>query len=72
MLGRLVAEFAKGLLIAAALLLLSLLFGIRVASGLPGLVLIVLLTAVWAVVYVGFIQLIALRTRSAAATSATC
>ena len=46
-LGRLVAEFAKGLLIAT----------------------LIVLTALWAVVFVGFMQLIALKTRSAAATN---
>ncbi len=68
-LGRLLAEFVKGLLIAAAIVLLGLVFGITIASGVLGFVLLVLLTASWAVVYVGFIQLIALKTRSAAATN---
>jgi ABC-2 type transport system permease protein len=44
-------------------------FGIDIASGVPGFVLLVALTALWAVVYVGFMQLIALTTRSAAATN---
>jgi ABC-2 type transport system permease protein len=67
-LGRLVAEFAKGVGIAAALILLGLAFGITIASGVLGFVLLVLLTASWSVVFVGFMQLIALKTRSAAAT----
>ena len=67
-LGRLAAEGAKCVLIAAAILLLSLPFGISVASGVLGFVLLVVLTAGWGVVYSGFMQLIALKTRSAAAT----
>ena len=68
-LGRLVAEGAKGLLIAVALVVLGLTFGISIASGVLGFVLLIGLTALWAVVYVGFLQLVALKTRSAAATN---
>ena len=38
-------------------------------SGVPGFVLLLLLTACWAVGYSGFLQLVALKTRSAAATN---
>src|SRR3954467_12560642 len=68
-LGRLVAEIVKGLLIATAIVLLALVFGITIASGPLGFLLLIALTALWAVVYVGFMQLIALKTRSAAATN---
>jgi ABC-2 type transport system permease protein len=68
-LGRLIAELAKGLLIATAIVLLALPFGISLASGIPGFVLLIALTALWAVVFAGFMQLIALKTRSAAATN---
>ena len=68
-LGRLVAEIVKGLGIAAVLVLLALPFGVRLRSGFGGFVLLILLTALWAVVYAGFMQLIALKTRSAAATN---
>ncbi len=68
-LGRLVAELVKGLLIAIAIVLLALPFGISVASGPIGFVLLVVLTALWAGVFTGFMQLIALKTRSAAATN---
>ena len=67
--GRLIAELVKGLLIATAILVLGLAFGISVASGPLGFVLLVALTALWSVVFVGFMQLIALKTRSAAATN---
>src|SRR3954454_12641546 len=68
-LGRLIAEAVKALLIASAIVLLGLAFGIRIASGALGFVLLVLLTAGWAVVYAGYMQIIALKTRSAAATN---
>ena len=67
--GRLIAESVKGLLIATALVLLALIFGISIASGPLGFVLLIGLTALWSVVFVGFMQLIALKTRSAAATN---
>ncbi len=67
--GRLLAEAVKALLIASLIVLLGLAFGIRVASGPLGFVLLVVLTACWAVVYAGFMQIIALKTRSAAATN---
>jgi ABC-2 type transport system permease protein len=68
-LGRLVAEGVKGVVLATVIVLLALPFGISIASGVPGFVLLVLLTASWGVVYAGFIQLIALKSRSAAAVN---
>ena len=68
-LGRLVAEGAKCVLIATVIVLVALPFGITIASGVPGFLLLVLLSALWGVVYAGFMQLIALKTRSAAATN---
>src|SRR5918997_4006879 len=68
-LGRLTAEAVKGVLIATAIVLLGLIFGISIASGVAGFLLLVGLTALWAVVFTGFMQLIALKTRSAAATN---
>ena len=67
--GRLIAELAKGFLIATVIVLLALPFGIGIASGPLGFVLLISLTALWAVVYTGYMQLIALKTRSAAATN---
>jgi ABC-2 type transport system permease protein len=66
--GRLISEGAKCVLIAAVILLLALPFGISIASGPLGFLLLIALTAGWGVVYSGFMQLIALKTRSAAAT----
>jgi ABC-2 type transport system permease protein len=68
-LGRLIAEGAKGVLISTLLVVLGLAFGISIASGVVGFVLVVLLTSLWCVVFVGFMQIIALKSRSAAATN---
>ena len=68
-LGRLIAEGIKGLLIASLIVALGIAFGIRIASGVLGFFLLILLTAGWAIVYSGFMQIIALKTRSAAATN---
>src|SRR3712207_7285138 len=50
-LGRLVAEGAKGILLSTIIVLLALPFGITIASGIPGFLLLVLLSALWGVVY---------------------
>jgi ABC-2 type transport system permease protein len=68
-LGRLLAEGVKALLIASLILFLGLAFGITIASGVLGFFLLILLTAGWAIVYAGFMQVVALKTRSAAATN---
>ena len=68
-LGRLLSEAVKGLAIAAILVLLALPFHIHIASGPIGFLLLIVLTSSWGVVYAGFMQLIALKTRSAAATN---
>ena len=67
-LGRLYAEFVKTIVVAAVMVFLALLFGIRVESGIAGFVVLIVMVALWAMVYSGFMQLIALKTRSAAAT----
>jgi ABC-2 type transport system permease protein len=68
-LGRLIAEGAKCLVLSTVIVLLALPFGVKIASGIPGFVLLVLLSALWGVVYAGFMQIIALKTRNAAATN---
>jgi ABC-2 type transport system permease protein len=67
--GRLIAEGLKAILLASLIVLLGLIFGITIASGVFGFLLLILLTALWAVVYSGYMQIIALKTRSAAATN---
>jgi ABC-2 type transport system permease protein len=68
-LGRLVSEGVKGIVLSTVIVLIALPFGVEIASGPLGFVLLVLLTTLWGVVYAGFMQLIALKTRSAAATN---
>jgi ABC-2 type transport system permease protein len=68
-LGRLIGESVKGVAISTALLLVGMIFGISIASGPVGFVLLVCLATLWAIVFAGFMQLIALKTRSAAATN---
>ncbi len=67
-LGRLTAEGAKSMAISVVIVLVALPFGVSIASGFPGFLLLLLLVALWAVVFSGFLQLIALKSRSAAAT----
>ena len=67
-LGRLSAEALKSMAIAALIVFVALPFGVSMASGVPGFLLLLLLVSTWAVVFSGFMQLIALKTRSAAAT----
>jgi ABC-2 type transport system permease protein len=68
-LGRLIAEGVKCVVLSTVIVLAALPFGITIASGVPGFLLLVLLSALWGVVYAGFMQVIALKTRSAAATN---
>ena len=67
--GRLFAEALKSAAIAIVMVIIALPFGISIASGPLGFVLLIAITATWAVVFSGFMQLIALKTRSAAATN---
>jgi ABC-2 type transport system permease protein len=67
-LGRLYADFARTLAVSVLMIALSLLFGIRIASGFAGFVVLILMVALWSMVFSGFMQLVALKTRSAAAT----
>lgn len=69
-LGRLACEGVKGLAIASAMVLVALPFGITIAGGILGFVAVVVLAAAWTVAFSGAMQLVALRTRSAAATNA--
>jgi ABC-2 type transport system permease protein len=67
--GRLMAEGVKTFVLTAVLVVLALPFGVEVASGPIGWVLLLVLTSLWAIVFTGFMLLIALTTRSAAATN---
>lgn len=69
-LGRLMSEVVKSLFITTAMILISFPFGVRIASGVLGYLVLLLLVALWAMVFSGFMQLVAIKTRSAAATNA--
>jgi ABC-2 type transport system permease protein len=55
--------------LASVMVLVALPFGIRIASGPLGFLLLIAMAGGWAVVFSGFMQLIGLKTRSAAATN---
>jgi ABC-2 type transport system permease protein len=69
-LGRLYAEVAKSIVLTSAMVLAAMLFGIRIRSGIPGFLILLVMISLWAMVFSGFMQLVALKTRSAAATNA--
>jgi ABC-2 type transport system permease protein len=66
--GRLWAELAKTAALTALMVAIALPFGVRIESGILGLVVLVVMVALWGVVFSGFLQLVAIKTRSAAAT----
>lgn len=69
MLGRLYAEFVKTFVVASFMVLLSMLaFDIHIESGVLGFVVLVTMVSMWAMVFSGLLQLVSLKTRSAAAT----
>jgi ABC-2 type transport system permease protein len=68
-LGRLTSEAVKTAGMTVVIVLIALPFGVTVASGVVGCVLLVLLAAGWAVGYAAFLQFVALKTRSGAATN---
>ena len=70
-LSLLAADFVRGLITSTLVLLLGLAFGMRVASGVGGAVLVVLLAALWGVAYAGIGQAIALKTRNVQTTNAS-
>jgi len=70
-LGRLMADFVRGLLTSVLVLALGLAFGVRIKSGFGGAVVLVLLASLWGVAYAGFAQFIALRTRNVQTTNAS-
>jgi ABC-2 type transport system permease protein len=68
-LGRLSADFVRGMGTATFVRLAGLAFGVKIKTGVPGAVVIVLLSALFGVAYAGFAILVALRTRNVQATN---
>ena len=69
--GRLTADFVRGLLASALVLIVGILLGAHIRSGVLGALLIVVLSALFGVAYAGFGILIALRTRNVQATQSS-
>jgi ABC-2 type transport system permease protein len=70
-LGRLAADFARGIGSSTIVLLAGIAFGARIESGVLGAIVIVLLAAMFGVAYAGFGILVALRTRNVQATQSS-
>lgn len=68
-LGRLTSEPVKTAGMTIVILLIAIPFGVTVASGVAGWLLLILLAAGWAAGYAAFLQFVALKSRSAAATN---
>ena len=68
-LGRLLSETLKNLLVTTVIVVVGMLFGVRLASGVGGFLLLLVIMSIWATVFAGFMQLVAMKTRSAAATN---
>src|SRR5205807_8218645 len=66
--GRLAADLVRGIAGSALVLLIGIALGASIRSGIPGAVVIVLLSSLFGVAYAGFAILIALRTRNVQAT----
>jgi ABC-2 type transport system permease protein len=70
-LGRLAADFVRGIGTSAIVLLAGLAFGARIQSGVLGALVIVVLAALFGVAYAGFGILVALRSRNVQATQSS-
>jgi ABC-2 type transport system permease protein len=69
--GRLAADLVRGTAVSALVLVVGFLFGARVRTGVVGVLLLVLLTALWGVAYAGIGIAIALKTKNVQTTSAS-
>ena len=69
--GRLAADLVRGIAVSALVLVVGFAFGARVRSGLPGVVLLILLAALWGVAYAGIAMAIALKTKNVQTTNAS-
>ena len=69
--GRLTADLVRGIATSALVLLVGIALGARIASGVAGALVIILLSAGFGVAYAGFGLLVALRTRNVQATQSS-
>jgi len=70
-LGRLAADFVRCLAAAFLVLMVGLAFGARVHAGIPGAVLLVVMSASFGTAYAGLAVLVALKTRNVQTTQAS-
>ncbi|MBA3415270.1 MAG: ABC transporter permease, partial [Chloroflexia bacterium] len=71
LLGLMMADLVQVILLSLPVILLGFLVGVRFDSGLPGLLLFVLLTGLWGLAFTGFPYAIALKTGSPGAVGAS-
>lgn len=69
--GRLAADLVRGLIVSALVLGVGFAFGARIQSGLIGVLLLIVLSALWGVAYAGIAIAIALRTKNVQTTNAS-
>jgi ABC-2 type transport system permease protein len=69
--GRLAADLARGVVVSVLVLVVGFAFGARVRSGVPGVVLLIVLSALWGVAYAGIAIAIALKTKNVQTTNAS-
>jgi ABC-2 type transport system permease protein len=69
--GRLAADLARGLVVALMVLGVGFAFGARVKSGVVGVILLIVLAALWGVAYAGIAIAIALKTKNVQTTNAS-
>jgi ABC-2 type transport system permease protein len=69
--GRLAADLVRGVSVSILVLIVGVLFGARVKSGVVGIVLLVVLAALWGVAYAGIAMAIALKTKNVQTTNAS-
>ncbi|GAC1444869.1 MAG: ABC transporter permease [Mycobacteriales bacterium] len=69
--GRLAADLVRGLAASTIILAVGFAFGARVRTGVLGVVLLIVLTALWGVAYAGIAMLIALRSKNVQTTNAS-
>jgi ABC-2 type transport system permease protein len=69
--GRLAADLVRGIAVSAIVLAVGYAFGARVKSGAIGVVLLIVLSALWGVAYAGIAIAIALKTKNVQTTNAS-
>ena len=69
--GRLASDLVRGFGVATLVLLAGLAFGVDVKTGVPGAIVLILLSSLWGAAYAGIGILVALRTRNVGATNAS-